>query len=119
MRGNIALDEAAVGRCGDGAERDGLLHGVGDGRNAVTAGELTEECLRVTGGGRRILKLAARVQGEDARRGIAAGAGVVVEAALVGTPVVVGDGLAYVIAARRSGVPVMPRCTLYADSTRN
>ncbi len=56
------------------------------------------QCLGVAGGRGRCLKLAARIEHEPAGCGIAAGAGVVIESALVGAAVVVDDGRAQMIA---------------------
>jgi hypothetical protein len=112
VRGNISFNESPIGSCGDRPHRDCrlwkvIIRQLGSGisiGSAVNRAERLGKCLRVPSGRGRALELAAYIEGKPAGSSIAAGAGVVVESALVGAAVVVNDGRAEVeaVAQRRA-----------------
>ena len=106
VRGNVGFHDPRIGGVGDGSHWDGGLgirgvrtaevRGVPSGAahtegRAIYRTQRVGKRLRVASGRGRFLELAARIKSKPASSSIAAGASVVIEAALIGTAIVVDD----------------------------
>ena len=100
VRRSVRFEDSSLSGGGDGSLRDGGLNvGLAGGRIDGNRQELYIDICqrlaqrgRVAGGRRRALELSADINEEAAGRGIAAGAGVVVEAVFVGPAIIVDNG---------------------------
>ena len=109
VRGKITLHQPHVGSRSDRPQRNRGLLRIGRNRNDIQFRKLIEQRLRISRSRRRILKLAARIQRENAGRGIPAHTRVAIETTLIRPPIIIRDRLTDVIA-------VAQRCTGDAPS---